>query len=165
MKYKTYKLQSAMEYLMTYGWAILIIAIALSALFALGVFKPTVTNACIADSGYLCASPVMNTSGYLSVEFGTYNTQGMAITGLGCSKSSAAPSSMTAVNMHFSTGQESTLLFECPVASNAMGSSFSGTLWVQYAYEGYTGLLSEIGSISAPESTASPFSTTLFDSM
>ena len=35
------KSQSAMEYLMTYGWAILIIAIALSALFALGVFSPS----------------------------------------------------------------------------------------------------------------------------
>jgi hypothetical protein len=33
--------QSAMEYLMTYGWAILIIAIAMSALFALGVFNPS----------------------------------------------------------------------------------------------------------------------------
>ncbi len=33
------KLQSAMEYLMTYGWAILIIAVVLSALFQLGVFN------------------------------------------------------------------------------------------------------------------------------
>ena len=34
------KSQSAMEYLMTYGWAILIIAIVMVALFALGVFNP-----------------------------------------------------------------------------------------------------------------------------
>jgi len=33
-------LQSAMEYLMTYGWAILIIAVVLGALFQLGVFNP-----------------------------------------------------------------------------------------------------------------------------
>ncbi len=31
-----FKLQSAMEYLMTYGWAILIIAVVLGALFELG---------------------------------------------------------------------------------------------------------------------------------
>ena len=31
--------QSAMEYLMTYGWVILIIAIALTVLSALGVFN------------------------------------------------------------------------------------------------------------------------------
>ncbi|MEM4097576.1 MAG: LamG-like jellyroll fold domain-containing protein [Candidatus Micrarchaeaceae archaeon] len=34
------KAQSAMEYLMTYGWAILIIAVVLGALFSLGVFNP-----------------------------------------------------------------------------------------------------------------------------
>ena len=38
---KHIKSQSAMEYLMTYGWAILIIAIVLAALFSLGVFSPT----------------------------------------------------------------------------------------------------------------------------
>ena len=35
-----FKSQSAMEYLMTYGWAILIIAVILAALFELGVFNP-----------------------------------------------------------------------------------------------------------------------------
>jgi len=34
------KAQSAMEYLMTYGWALLIIAVVLAALFQLGVFNP-----------------------------------------------------------------------------------------------------------------------------
>src|SRR5690348_13976655 len=34
------KAQSAMEYLMTYGWAILIIAVVLGALYQLGVFNP-----------------------------------------------------------------------------------------------------------------------------
>ena len=35
-----FRSQSAMEYLMTYGWAILIIAVVLAALFELGVFNP-----------------------------------------------------------------------------------------------------------------------------
>ena len=35
-----FKSQSAMEYLMTYGWAILIIAVILAAFFELGVFNP-----------------------------------------------------------------------------------------------------------------------------
>jgi len=35
----SFKSQSAMEYLMTYGWAILIIAVVLGALFQLGVFN------------------------------------------------------------------------------------------------------------------------------
>ncbi|MGC8478517.1 MAG: LamG domain-containing protein, partial [Candidatus Micrarchaeia archaeon] len=38
-RYASAKAQSAMEYLMTYGWAILIIAVVLGALFQLGVFN------------------------------------------------------------------------------------------------------------------------------
>jgi hypothetical protein len=49
-----------MEYLMTYGWAILIIAVVLAALFALGIFNGSnlVTNACQASTGYLCQNAV-----------------------------------------------------------------------------------------------------------
>jgi hypothetical protein len=56
------KAQSAMEYLMTYGWAILIIAVVLGSLFALGIFNSSslLGNACIASSGYLCQKPVYN---------------------------------------------------------------------------------------------------------
>ena len=40
MNHKTKKAQSAMEYLMTYGWAILIVIIVAAALYALGIFNP-----------------------------------------------------------------------------------------------------------------------------
>ena len=38
--------QAAMEYLMTYGWAILIIIVVVGALFAMGVFKTRSTVKC-----------------------------------------------------------------------------------------------------------------------
>ena len=38
---RKYKGQSAMEYLMTYGWAIIIVIIVAAALYALGVFNPS----------------------------------------------------------------------------------------------------------------------------
>jgi hypothetical protein len=45
-----------MEYLMTYGWAILIIAVVLGAMFSLGIFggAGVLGTTCIADSGFLC---------------------------------------------------------------------------------------------------------------
>ena len=66
------KAQSAMEYLMTYGWAILIIAVVLGALFQLGVFNSTslLGSACIAQSGFYCSNPVLSTSGVLTVTVG-----------------------------------------------------------------------------------------------
>ena len=68
-----FRAQSAMEYLMTYGWAILIIAVVLGALFSLGVFSSTslLGTSCIATPGYLCQSPLLShTSGTLSIQFG-----------------------------------------------------------------------------------------------
>ena len=56
---KPTKAQSAMEYLMTYGWAILIIAVVLAALFAIGTFGGSAgtPDACIAQPGYTCTTP------------------------------------------------------------------------------------------------------------
>ena len=61
---KQQKAQSAMEYLMTYGWAILIIAVVLGALFSLGVFSGSnlLGSACIASSGYFCQNPIYSHS-------------------------------------------------------------------------------------------------------
>ncbi|MCD4666841.1 hypothetical protein K8R47_03460 [archaeon] len=46
--------QTAMEYLMTYGWAILIVLIALVALFYLGVFNPSTPNICTVGAPLNC---------------------------------------------------------------------------------------------------------------
>ena len=71
------KAQSAMEYLMTYGWAILIIAVVLGALFSLGVFSGSslLGNACIASAGYFCSNPV-----YFHGTVGTYPAGNVLVT-------------------------------------------------------------------------------------
>lgn len=70
---KNFKLQSAMEYLMTYGWAILIIAVVMVALFSLGIIGGTgnLPTQCTAPSGYQCTTPVLShTSGNVIVTVG-----------------------------------------------------------------------------------------------
>ena len=52
------KSQSAMEYLMTYGWAILVVLIALGALFYLGVFSPSTPNRCELPAPFVCMDMV-----------------------------------------------------------------------------------------------------------
>jgi hypothetical protein len=59
-----------MEYLMTYGWAILIIAVVLGALYAIGVFNLGTGNGCIAAPGFLCTSAALNHAGNISVTIG-----------------------------------------------------------------------------------------------
>ncbi|MGC8680302.1 MAG: hypothetical protein ACP5T6_03325, partial [Candidatus Micrarchaeia archaeon] len=59
--------------LMTYGWAILIIAIVLAILFKLGVFSGAnlTGTSCLGAPGFSCSDPVLSaTTGLLSFNFG-----------------------------------------------------------------------------------------------
>ncbi|MCW1304729.1 MAG: hypothetical protein OH354_03050 [Candidatus Parvarchaeota archaeon] len=58
------KAQAALEYLMTYGWAILVIVIVIAALYALGVFTPKASvpcTPCFSSFAYLDHSYVNGT--------------------------------------------------------------------------------------------------------
>ena len=57
-----------MEYLMTYGWAILVILVVLGILYLLGIFSggSILGTQCNAIFNYLCTSPAMATNGTIS---------------------------------------------------------------------------------------------------
>jgi hypothetical protein len=61
-----------MEYLMTYGWAILIIAVVLAVLFSLNVFNAgaSLGTACIGQPGYSCSAASINQAGMLTFTLG-----------------------------------------------------------------------------------------------
>jgi hypothetical protein len=105
---KRVKAQSAMEYLMTYGWAILIIAVVLGVLFSLGIFNGNnlLPSACTAYQGYYCTSPVM-----------TYNVNNYAQ--LTVTLGQATGSSWASPVVFYCGNQTSTIA--------ATGAGFSGT--------------------------------------
>jgi len=64
------KIQAAMEYLMTYGWAILIIGLVIGVLYSLGLFNPSsiAPSYCVFNGGaFLCKNFSISSSGYLSL--------------------------------------------------------------------------------------------------
>ena len=147
--------QSAMEYLMTYGWAILIIAIVLASLFELGVFGSVHTGtACIASVGFLCASPTMNTMGYLSINLGQAAGYPINITGVACTTSSSAPASFGSVTLNLASGSQATQVFSCPLTSGMIGSYFTGYLWIKYNTPTQTGLETQIATVTATATTS-----------
>ena len=84
--------QAALEYLMTYGWAILIIVIAIGALYAMGLFgigAPQTCSPCFPAGGDFTYQDhsVVNGILYLSVQEGpdpiTVNNVTATITGVG----------------------------------------------------------------------------------
>ena len=148
------KAQSAMEYLMTYGWAILIIAVVLAALDFLGVFNGNtfIGSSCLATPGYLCSNPIMtanaNGPNLLSFNFEQDTGQTIYEVSFACAASSNSstgmPNANTANVFQFATssissGSQLNISGMQCYGSNAnlfqdnpIGTVFSGTLWIQY---------------------------------
>lgn len=92
---------------MTYGWAILIIAVVLGALYQLGVFGTATSNlqpSCFSSPGFLCQSPTLNASGSLAVKFGQIGYGTMTITNTACTSNVTAPNSMQTANTIITSG-------------------------------------------------------------
>ena len=161
---KGFKAQSAMEYLMTYGWAILIIAVVLAALFALGVFSGAslLGTSCVASSGYTCTNPVMNTAGILTINFG----QSTGVTLYDLNFACAATSNSTGLP-YFGSG---TLTYNTVAASNGLPDEYSlisttatsGQTFTGVSTECYSTTGSAVGSTSAPAPLGTAFSGSLY---
>ena len=157
---RQFRVQSAMEYLMTYGWSILIIAIVLGAMFQMGLFGKTslIPSGCISSAPYFCSKPVLSSNGMLTIQVSQIGTYSMTITGTNCSNSGSAPTVFN-TNLNPTTqlrsGASSMLTFRCPVTSNSIGTPFQGRLWISYTSGAQSGQAS-LGSISLIESIAGP---------
>ncbi|MGB9634857.1 MAG: hypothetical protein ACP5H8_01555 [Candidatus Micrarchaeia archaeon] len=65
MELKSKRAQSSLEYLMTYGWAIIILVAVLSVLYSLGVFDPQqyMNEECLFQPSLQCKSMSLKTNG------------------------------------------------------------------------------------------------------
>ena len=146
------KAQAAMEFLMTYGWAILIVLIVLAALFYLGIFSPRSPNVCIAiapitcpdvkaDAGLDTIALVLAASGVSTATITSYDLTSPAAGS--CASATITPSASVpttgpqlrscdpGVGQFFTAGQKfagtATILY------NLQGSSVSHKTTVQYS--------------------------------
>jgi len=115
---KMRKGQTAMEYLMTYGWAILIIMVVLAVLFYLGVLNPSsvTPNQCTFPPGFTCVTNKLQTNGKLYLIVGQGTGKNIRIMGINCTQNTSLdfPSSGlilwgSANNITVSSGSQATL--------------------------------------------------------
>lgn len=154
------KSQSAMEYLMTYGWSILIIAVVLGTLYTLGVFSAfnLGPSTCVSSTGFLCQNPTINNAGALSFTFGYVGTAPLNITEIGCSSGSYFNSSKLSWSgisaMQLQSGGTTTVYLPCNGGSSTiLGTPFSGTIWVQYNIGNNLNQIEQIGVIKGDATT------------
>ena len=144
---RTVRGQAALEYLMTYGWALLVIAIVISVLVLINPFSPP--QGCRFDTvGFTCDPPAFkndagHTTLYLNILNG--NNNNIIIKKLYCTsdKSSAAPT-LNAPYLAINVPRQSNYTIRgetCYISpGNAMGTTragtdFSGKLWLLYKNE------------------------------
>ena len=158
------KSQSAMEYLMTYGWAVLIISVTIVALNYLGVFNSAnVTGtSCTAISGFTCQNPTITTSGTVTFLFGQATGRTLYNVEFECTASASGANGLPnplnmfnsittggvmTVNLPIGTtgnslvnGQTITLsTLPCYSATGSLlGSQIIGTIYSGYVYVNYT---------------------------
>ncbi|MEM0146940.1 MAG: hypothetical protein QW091_01495 [Candidatus Micrarchaeaceae archaeon] len=137
------KAQSAMEYLMTYGWAILIIAVVLGALFSLGVFNAGsfLGSQCLLQAGFSCPSLSMTTSGVLTINLLQATSAPINITAYGCNTNSTiihmqTPNNPPSNQITMQIGSNYTFSVQCysgaSLFSGGVGSDFNGYLIINY---------------------------------
>lgn len=150
------RIQSATEYLMTYGWAIVAVAVALGVLYSLGVFGLGTTSAsgCTVISGFTCSKPVLFSSGILTLGFGQIGAT-KNITATGCTQNTTAPTNWLSTGATFQSGQISNLTFSCQGVQSTggtLGQIYSGTLWIQYTVSGGNGqtFTQQVGAVKLP---------------
>jgi len=126
--------QSAMEYLMTYGWAILVIIIVIAVLFYIGVLNPrNLTPAsCTFPPGISCGSYKLSSTGYLTMYIGQATGRRVNITGINCTQNQAVPATYTAVVIPISNGEQAQVCFgtsgNCTCVAQTGTTALSGNV-------------------------------------
>lgn len=142
-----------MEFLLTYGWAVLIMLAVISILFYIGVFSPETIapRACALPGGFNCYAFKIQGSGSLTLDVVQSTGHTIYIYAIGCSDEDE-PSSNTTVNQRLYNGERMRLNATCYKSDGttpSVNDYYKGTLYLRYLDEDTDITHNIIGEISA----------------
>ncbi|MGC8538644.1 MAG: hypothetical protein ACP5MK_02130 [Candidatus Micrarchaeia archaeon] len=138
------KFQSAMEYLMTYGWALLIMAVVLAALFAMGIFNPSnfAGQECILPAGFSCLNYYLYQNGTAQINLQQATQSPINVTAIGCAQNTSAivmqaPYNPPSNQIYMPIGANYTFMVKCYNSAGSLytespGTLFTGSLVINY---------------------------------
>jgi hypothetical protein len=117
------KAQSAIEFLLTYGWSIVVISLAIIAIASSPLFSNIFySKYCYISPGFACSQFIVNSTGNLSIMLTQASGLNVNITGIACSTSVASPlpasSQWINVNIPLITGTGKRINFPCFVQNS-----------------------------------------------
>jgi len=137
--------QSALEYLTTYGWAILILSTVLVAIWQLKLLTPSsfATNVCVFPASFGCLSATVSAStGYLTIDIEQAMQTPINVTAIGCNDAGTVILAQmtqytpTSNQIYMGIGSNYTFGATTNVQCYQKGSAFSGAA-VGTMYNGY----------------------------
>lgn len=161
------KAQSAMEFLVTYGWAIVAIVIIAAALFYLGVLNPKGAqgNICLFPPGHSCyVFKIANGSGALFLDLGQATGRSIRVAGISCSQNESAALLALANNITVPSGDhrwvvagDSGNYYNCTgaagnnltAATAPVGERYRGRMCISYVESGTEVIRTLCGDINA----------------
>jgi len=146
--------QAAIEFLMTYGWAVLIILAVIAVLFYLGVLNTgnSAAKSCAFPAGFTCAEFSVDDSGRLYLDLGQATGRTITVTGIGCATGGSAPS-LTSVSVVIGNGMHANVTDAAGVQCAGDASNpFKARLVVQYTMAGSPLTRNATGEVEYPAS-------------
>jgi hypothetical protein len=171
---KSKRSQSALEYMMTYGWAILIIVIVAVILYSMGIFNPSssITFTSSGFSPFTVSSSLCNNIGYkIAVLAGPIpnNANSLTINKVYLTSATGAnttTASYTLTNpVTLKSGQSATILIP-NVACNSANIHYSLSAKIQYSYTASTLGLQNVnttGTVAGTSITGKPSTLTSYE--
>ena len=172
--HKTKRSQSALEYMMTYGWAILIIVIVAVILYSMGIFNPsssvtftssgfspfTVSSSLCNNLGYkiaVLAGPMPNNANYITIN------KVFVTSATGANTTTASYTLTNPVTLK--SGQSTTIIIP-NVACDAANIHYSLSAKIQYSYTASTLGLQNVnttGTVAGTSITGKPSTLTSYE--
>jgi len=138
------KAQSAIEYLTTYGWAILIMAVVLGALYSLGLFSPGTFagQECLLPAGLSCTNFYLAPNGLLTLNLLQVTQSPINVTAIGCTSNQTTTNMQTPYNppsnqIYMPIGSNYTFTLYC-YSGNSIYTGKPGSLYNGYLIINYT---------------------------
>ncbi len=141
MKLPGAKSQSAMEYVTTYGWAILILTIAVLVIVTSGFLTPKPINLCFFQYNFTCTSYTINSNGILNVSILQRTGYNITTTYMGCDSNASSSPILSYIPANVPNGGSFSETLQC----YSSGKDFNSTLGAYY--KGYI-ILEYTSSIS-----------------
>jgi len=142
--------QSAMEFLMTYGWAILIMLVVIAVLFYLGIFNPrnVAPNSLTLPAGFSAHDYAINQNGGLVLDLGNGQGHPVTITGIACSDQPVSSNPNNAGIFMDSGTHAKVSNGEIPCSGTVSGEFYKGKVYIWYSVEGSGFDKKAVGDIS-----------------